>query len=238
MTLAKKKPFAVAAWDLDESSGTRFDSVGSNDLTDNNTVGVTSGKFDDAADCTSANNEYLSISDNSDLSVGDNTFMLRAWVRLDNLNTQAVIGKWFSPTNNLEYRLWYNETPVDRFVFSVSSDGSSSTTNQRANNFGAPSTGEWYLLHAWHDHSSDEIGISVNGGTANTKSYSGGVYDGGAEFCVAAESNGVNALDGRIDDVVVLKGAYLDSTERSEDWNRGDGIAFADWPESSDFPFI
>jgi hypothetical protein len=35
--------------------------------------------------------------------------------------------------------------------------------------------------------------------------------------------------DGWIDDVVVLKNYFLDATERSDDYNSGTGVAFADW---------
>ena len=40
----------VSYWALDETSGTRYDSHGSNDLTDNNTVGYTTGVQGNAAD--------------------------------------------------------------------------------------------------------------------------------------------------------------------------------------------
>jgi hypothetical protein len=49
----------VSWWDLDETSGPRADSVGSNDLTDNNTVTYESGKIGNAAKYIAANNEYL-----------------------------------------------------------------------------------------------------------------------------------------------------------------------------------
>ena len=52
----------VAYWNLDEASGTREDSHGSNDLTDNNTVGSATGKKSNGADFESANSERLSIS--------------------------------------------------------------------------------------------------------------------------------------------------------------------------------
>lgn len=95
MALADAVSSAVAHWNLNESSGTRVDSVGSNDLTDNNTVGVDTGKFGNAAYFDILNSEYLSINDNAALSMGDVDFMLRAWIKLESTaSSGVVIGKW------------------------------------------------------------------------------------------------------------------------------------------------
>jgi hypothetical protein len=82
LTTAEKVSL-VSYWNLDEVSGTRADSHGSNTLTDNNTVtSVNSGPVGTVAQFTAANSEYLSsVDDNSGLSVdGDHTFT--AWVYL------------------------------------------------------------------------------------------------------------------------------------------------------------
>lgn len=52
----------VSYWNLDEQSGTRDDAVGSNDLTDNNTVGYVAGKNGNAANLVKINTEFLSRS--------------------------------------------------------------------------------------------------------------------------------------------------------------------------------
>ena len=71
-----------AWWKLDEESGTRDDAHGSNDLSDNNTVGFTAGKYSNAASFILANSEYLSIGDNNSLSTGDIDFTLGCWVEI------------------------------------------------------------------------------------------------------------------------------------------------------------
>ncbi len=60
LPLSDAVPYAVAHWPLDETSGTRADSVGSNDLTDNNTVLSATGMFGNAADFEATSNEWLS----------------------------------------------------------------------------------------------------------------------------------------------------------------------------------
>ena len=76
-------------WHLDENSNgsaavTRKDSSGNgNDLTDNATVTSTQGKIGKAGQFTAANSEYLSITDNDSISVGNFDFTASAWVMLD-----------------------------------------------------------------------------------------------------------------------------------------------------------
>lgn len=54
----------LACYDFEEVSGTRYDQVGSNDLTDNNTVGYGSGIIGNAASFALENAEYLSAASN------------------------------------------------------------------------------------------------------------------------------------------------------------------------------
>jgi hypothetical protein len=70
----------VSYWNLDEVSGVRYDSHGTNDLTDNNTVGSVINAGDAmngvAASFVAANSEYLSVAQTAPL-----TFTVSAWVR-------------------------------------------------------------------------------------------------------------------------------------------------------------
>ena len=47
----------IAFWQLEEASGVRYDSEGSNNLTDNNTVTSATGVVGDAAQFTRSNSE-------------------------------------------------------------------------------------------------------------------------------------------------------------------------------------
>ena len=61
----------VAFWKLDEASGQRNDSIGTNHLADNNTVLSAAGKvYPLAATFAADANEYLSIASNAALSAG------------------------------------------------------------------------------------------------------------------------------------------------------------------------
>lgn len=222
MALADAVASAVAAWTLDEASGTRADSVGSNDLTDNNTVGSAAGQFDTAADFETDNSEYLNIADNADLSTGDIDFEIRCWVKFE---TKAANMAIVTKREALEYQLWYS-SGNDRIRFVWGQNAVEAT----AENFGSPSTGVWYLIHAWHDATNNVVGIAVNAGTANTVADTGAnAVDGNGTFNIGRDPAFGMYWDGLIDDVVILKGYILDATERSEDYNGGTGVAFADW---------
>lgn len=246
MALADAVPFAVAAWTLDEASGTRADSVGSNDLTDNNTVTSGTGKFDSAADFERDNSEYLSIADNADLSFDDDDFCISLWVKFESLNTgggdagQRVVLSKGTNSGTGEYSLFLNTSDV--LVFNIQgTTGFTQSTDASASNFGALSTGTWYLVVFWHDSVANEVGISING-TANTAAHSTGCHDAAGTFYLGAGypwGDGPGRFhDGLIDDVVVLVGYILDSTEISELYNGGTGVAFADWAGGATFvPF-
>ena len=79
----------IGHWKLNEASGSRSDSHGSNPLDDNNTVTQETGKIDDAAQCTKINSEYLSHVDNSDFDTGDIDFTVAGWFYADSLPEPA-----------------------------------------------------------------------------------------------------------------------------------------------------
>ena len=151
----------VAWWTLGETSGTRFDCIGSNDLTDNNTVGSAAGIQGNAADFEETAQEYLKTNDNPELSTGDIDFSITAWVMLESKtvgNHREIVVKGINNSSNLEYRLYYH-TDLDRFVFEVA-DGTT-LTDLANTTLGSPAIGQWYFLVAWHDAGGDTLNISV-----------------------------------------------------------------------------
>src|SRR5687768_7946971 len=116
----------IAYWNLDEASGTRTDSHGTNHLTDNNTVGSAAGLRGTAADFERDDTESLTIADNTGLSAGDVEITFAAWVKLESKTNELVI---FSKgtSGSGAYYVWYS-TGVDRFRFTVY--GGASFTNQ------------------------------------------------------------------------------------------------------------
>jgi hypothetical protein len=87
----------VSYWKLDETSGTRYDSRGDNDLTDNNSVGYsTTAILGNAADFIASNSEYLSAPHDDSLNImSDGSGTVCAWLSPDgNISgSQLFMGK-------------------------------------------------------------------------------------------------------------------------------------------------
>jgi hypothetical protein len=208
----------VAFWKLDEASGTRNDSVGSNHLTDNNTVTQAAGKSGNAAQFTSANNESLSIADNTDLSTGDIDFTFGLWVYFDDVGSNHVpLSKWNDTGPDYEYWLGLLGGVLTFYVRDAAN-----TALDNIPSAASISVSTWYFIVIWHDSVANTINIQVNNGTPASKSYSAGVRNGTASFFIGGQENLINYHSGRGEDVGFWK-RVLTSDERTELWNGGAG---------------
>jgi hypothetical protein len=195
----------VSFWKLDESSGTRYDAFGSNDLTDNNTVGQGTGTvYANAADFEVTNDEYLTVSDNAGLRPANFTFS--CWLKLESKRPGSVIASKdvYNSTATREWSLVY-QSGVDRFRMFCFYNATGGYDVVSANNFGSVSAGVWY--HVCVTCNNSEITIRVNGGTAdsvsatssprNTSSLS--PFSIGAYFSSPGTSGANNEWDGLIE---------------------------------------
>src|SRR3989344_3495434 len=211
-----------AFWKLDEASGTRSDSVGSNNLTDNNTVTQGTGKVGNAAQFTAANSESLSITDNTALSTGDIDFTIAAWVYLDSVSsTRGIVDKRSADAaGSIDYSLRYNQL-IDRFAFYV--NGVDDTSKAVADNFGSPSISTWYFIVAWYTATDNTLHIQVNNGAENSAASTVTPPDTNGLFQIGkAALASSNFMDGRIDAVGFWK-KTLSSSERTALYNSGSG---------------
>lgn len=207
----------VSWWSLDEASGTRYDSHGTNHLTDNNTVGSATGKVGNAASFVAANSESLSIVDNASLSMGAGVRLtIAAWVHATSLAFENnIVAK---RTGHLEY---YLRVRNNRFDFEVSATGATPVyTVVGANTI---TTGVWYFVVAGYDGTN--LFLSINDGALRTTAYIGDIFDGTSSFVVG--SRGTNDYwTGEIDEVAIWKRA-LSSAEITELYNSGAGVSYA-----------
>lgn len=188
----------VSFWKLDESSGTRYDAFGSNDLTDNNTVGQGTGTvYTNAADFESSNSEYLSIADASQSGLditGDLTISF--WVKFESTpttgNVWGIVSKYDSnPSTNASYLFdIYNNGGTLEFRFVVSSDGTAGGISVVTSTT-TPTTGVWYHVVGGHDDTANEIFISVDDETPATTAFSNTIYNSAAPFAIGAAEYGV-----------------------------------------------
>ncbi|MEE8152057.1 MAG: LamG domain-containing protein, partial [candidate division NC10 bacterium] len=194
---------AIAFWRLGEASGSRLDSVGSNDLTDNNTVTQATGSVGDAAQFTRATSESLTVTDNAAMSVGDEDFTISAWVFMDSkpAGNMSIVSKDNGIVPNRSYHLLWEQSG-DRFRFQVSDDAAgTNVTFVDADGLGAPTTSTWYHLIAWHDATANTINIIVDDGTVDSVAFTQGTYDDPNDFAIGQRGDGALYFDGRIDAV-------------------------------------
>lgn len=212
----------ISHWKLDELSGARADSYGSNNLTDNNTVTQAVGKISYGAQFTRANSEYLSKTDNASLPKGDIAFEFTAWVYLDTKSANMAILAQNSDTQP-GYQLYY-DSAADRFKFLVSFTDTTTAT-VTANNAGAPSVGTWYFILAAHDPVTDALYIKVNNGTADSQATGGKIPTSPTTSFTIGRDNFPafeNYWNGRIDEVSYWQ-RLLTVGEQTEIYNAGAG---------------
>jgi len=218
----------VSYWKLDETSGDRSDAHGSNTLTDHNGTSYGTGKIGNCADFELNNSNFLTKSDNSDLSVGDIDFSISLWIKFESL----TFSDYYAVCKGNEYQIYYDYIS-SRIKFRANISGGATIS---ANNLGAPSTGTWYHIVCWHDSVNNEVGIVINNGTPDTTSYSSGFTDGTGTFAIGAYEwfSGfyTGYFDGLIDEVGFWK-KVLSSSEISSLYNSGNGLAY---PLSTDTP--
>jgi hypothetical protein len=161
----------VSWWSFDETTGTRADSHGSNDLTENNSPSYVSGKNGNAVDLDGTNQHLAKLSPEG-MNTGDNNWSVAGWVNLDELTTAVqdcivALGDATISTNSDDgFHVGYRAGAEDRFDLTVRTG--STRRNVNASTFGLPSTATWYLLYAYFDSDNDEIGISINDGVIDT----------------------------------------------------------------------
>ena len=199
----------VACWDLDEESGTRYDSAGSNHLTDNNTVGYTSGVIGNAANFVSANSEYLSIADNAALSItSDLTLMV--WLKRTGIASHAsAAGKGED----------YNAIGAD--------NGANAWIKNSAGTFKLlkPASGDiggtWHQIVLRFDDSTNTLTTRDNDTTTYTLTDTGdGIYDSTSEFRIGRDPWGYANYPV---DLVAVWSRKLSDSEVTDLYNSGSG---------------
>ncbi len=209
----------LAYWRMDETSGTRVDSIGSNNLTNNGTVTYADGKQGNAAAFSGSN--YFTAANNPSLQSGDIDFTIAGWFYL----TSKTGWKEFIVKGS-EYVLEYNPD-VDRFRFTTAAG----TNRVLANDFGSPSLNTWYFIVAWHDSGANTINIQINNGTANSTATTTPITAGAADLYVGAQAGPTNYMAGRIDELGFW-GKVLTTSEKTTLFNGGNGMRVANLPNS------
>lgn len=209
----------VAYWKLDEASGTRSDSRGTNHLTDTNTVTQAAGKIGSAAEFTAANSECLELADNAALSTGDIDFTISAWVYPTNLTgAHYIINKYNVGGVQREYLIYTSGTLL---VFELFNAAGSLGFASKAN----MTTDTWWHIIAMHDSVANKAYLFVNG-VESSGNTTGGPDNSTAGFGIGCFDGAVNNFyDGRVDEVGFWK-RTLTARERATLYSGGTGRSY------------
>jgi hypothetical protein len=223
----------VSYWRLDETSGTRFDSVSTNNLSNNNTVGFAIGKIGNAASFVRANNEYLSSSSSAFDIAANEDFALSFWYRgtgTPSPNTNEIIlgkGKGILGDPNGGWALNLQQSP-QRFQVGFNDASGSLVTGTGLTNY---NDGAWHHIAINFDRSGDAV-LIVDGNTGtpdvtlDISSHTGAVA-AVFDFFLArfATSVGIN-FSGELDELGFWKGRILTNTEITQLYNSGAGLTY------------
>lgn len=213
----------VAFWKLDEATGAaRADSIGSNTLTDNNSVVQSPGKVGSFCASFNGTTQRLSRTDTADVSMGIGvSFEFVGWVKFAGGGVvHGILGK-DNVNPNRAYNLVYRNT-TNRIEWTVyNSAGTGFTVT--ANNFGAPTVGPWYFFDVYFDYSLGEIGVSINRGSFDTLNGVDYVRDTADDFEIGRSGQGGSFLNGSADAIGLWK-RILTSVERDSLYNSGNGL--------------
>lgn len=218
----------VSWWGLDETSGTRADSHGSNDLTDNNTVGSTTGVVSNGADFVSANSEYLSLANASasGLQMGTSDWAISAWVyidtAIDNLFEFAVSfgGNAFGTTSE-GYAIYWSSG--GQFVAQFCPTGAT-TVNATNNTF---TNAAWNHVVANYDRDGN-LTLRINDstdGSSSISTHSAEDVQCSNDFRIGRNSFRSDYMNLAVDEVAIFQ-RLLTSEEITELYNSGAGMAY------------
>lgn len=235
----QRDPSLLALWPLNETTGTIYDrcratgahsaaSVGTPLYSQTGISGFQGIRFRNlpAAQFTAASTEYLSIADNSSLSVEAQDFSFSCWVYSDSFGTDRMVAaKDSNSAGNREWHLIYSSS-ASRWVMRLQN----STTNLLtlvAIAAGAPATATWYHLTVTYTTATRAAALYVNAGTPATGTASGDITASGAPFTIGAFGNTGSPWNGRIAAAGFWK-KVLSAAEVTTLYNGGVLLAYSD----------
>lgn len=212
----------VSYWTLDESSGNRADSVGSNTLVDTNTVGSTTGLLSNAADFVAANSESLVAPD----MLGGAEVAFSWWVNPDRVNaTEAILHKCTEDatgdSTGAEYRVLMLDSGNVQYGIG---NGTAWVGGSVAHGMSA---GTWYHFVLQYTGTVVELYKNASLLASNTSTFTPKNSVGSLHFGKRVRNVTDLFFDGQLDEI----GAWsrdLTTTEISDLYNSGAGLPYAE----------
>lgn len=227
-----------AWWSLNEASGQRSDSHGTNHLTDNNTVAQAAGVVGNSALFVQANAEYLSVADNAALSIGSGvSFTVGCWAYLDGVALRPLITKAAANTvAGIEFRMFTGNDGLGRLHANISTGAALLTAGPSGATL---SINTWYFFAMVLSVSGHTLKAYVNGVERGSVA-TGGVsaQDAGGAFLIGKLTEATALYHGgRMDEAFLYKRA-LSVDELEWLYNAGAGRAYSELAAAKGLPVI
>jgi hypothetical protein len=212
---------------------------GSNDLTNNNSVSTATGKVGTAGDFEKGSSQYLSITDAAQTGLditGD--MSLNMWAQFEDLGADGtafrLVTKWQSDRS---YNLYWYNTTTDILVLELTD---SSATESTSSVSWTPSTATWYMITMTYTASAGEVRFYINGsqqGSTQTGAVTN-IANDTAEFQIGANATADSFyFDGLLNQVAIWS-KVLNTTEISDLYNSGSGLAYTSWAGGAATPLF
>lgn len=210
----------ISYWKLDEASGTRNDSQGTNHLTASGAPLGVSGKISNGAQFVAASSQELTLASNASLQVSSD-FTFSVWVKLaaQPVPNAVIIGKSGSVTGG-EYALFI--TAGSGFIFFIRDIA---VASDYAATGSAIANGVWSHVVAWFDSATGQVYIRLND-ASTTQSTTAGVISFGSNAFFIGGYSVIGYSDSIIDEVGFWK-RKLTATEITALYNGGAGLAYS-----------
>lgn len=191
-------------------------------MTDNNTVGFTTGLLANACDFNSSNSEYLSIIDADQIGLEPTSFTISAWAKQVSSKQLSVVGKYYTGNSGIySYLMAFN---ADTTQHSYNGVTNGSSYDELTGSISLV-VGTWYHLVFTYDGATKEMKSYINGTLGgsitgiHTLSYSTGNFAIGHGYST-------NYFNGYIDEITFFDTA-LSSGDISTLYNSGTPLPYS-----------
>lgn len=223
----------VSYWELEETSGNRLDSHGSNDLTLTGTIGSTTGKIGNAMANPGGDPNWLNITDGAQSGLditGDLSFNI--WLNVSVAPSNEfywIFSKYVGGGNQRSYRIGYQDVSGTKsFRLVTSTGGAAANTTEQDSSPVNLGTGTWHMVTFNYDASAGTIDIYVDGvldhqSTGNRTS----LFNSTAQFALGSSfSAGGQAFNGGMDEAAIWS-RLLTTGEITDLYNSGAGLPYS-----------
>ena len=208
---------------MDQFQGARLDGVSTNHLYARNWPINAAGQIGNAAQF-NGSSHWMVRTNNSISTALTGDFTIRAWLWLDNTETNGVAVS----TERTGAYLGFGPGYGGGMTGSLWNFGMKTSSGWiQATSAGIPTIGSWYYVVGWYDSTAGKKCIQVVAasgsypGTIDTNAQSSAITATGQPFNVGTWEEGVNnQWPGRIDEIAIWTRVLTDA-ERGQDWTNG-----------------